>query len=237
MPSYSGFLLEKEVRALGSVLLEPKQPVVAVIGGSKVSTKITLLNNLIPKVDHIIIGGGMANTFLYSQNKEVGLSLCEKKFTNIAKEILKRAKLFNCKIHLPLDIVCSTALDTKSNHTIYEANACPRNEMILDVGPKTIENIRNTFKKSRTLIWNGPLGAFEIPPFNAATDAVALTASILTKEKKLISIAGGGDTVSALKSSGLANDFSYVSNAGGAFLEWMEGKSLPGLRALSNSWL
>ena len=235
LPSYSGLLLEKEIMALEKVLSKPKKPVVAVIGGSKVSTKITLLNNLIHKVNHIVIGGGMANTFLFAKNQEVGLSLCEKNLANIARKILTDARRFNCKIHLPLDIVCATALKIEAKSTIYEIDACPKNKMILDAGPKTIENIRDIFELCSTLIWNGPLGAFEISPFNNATKSVALIASRLTKEKKLLSIAGGGDTVAALNSSGAANDFSYISNAGGAFLEWMEGKSLPGVNALTNN--
>ena len=235
LPSYSGLLLEKEIKALQSALIKPKKPVVAVIGGAKVSTKITLLKNLMKKVEHIIIGGAMANTFLLALNNEIGLSLCEKNLIYITKEILTSAVKFNCKIHLPLDIVCADSLTDQTNSTVYEANECPKNEMILDVGPKTVANIKNILISSNTLIWNGPLGAFEIVPFNTSTNAVASIASILTKEKKLLSIAGGGDTVSALNAAGLANNFSYISNAGGAFLEWMEGKSLPGLAALSNA--
>ena len=235
LPSYSGLLLEKEITALQSALLKPKKPVVAVIGGAKVSTKITLLKSLIMKVEHIIIGGAMANTFLLALNNEIGLSVCEKNLIDITKEILTSAVKFNCKIHLPLDIVCAETLTEKTNSTVYEVNACPKNEMILDAGPKTVANIKKILTSSNTLIWNGPLGAFEIVPFNTSTNAVASIASTLTKEKKLLSIAGGGDTISALNAAGLANNFSYISNAGGAFLEWMEGKSLPGLTALSNN--
>ena len=233
LPSYSGLLLEKELAALKSALLKPQKPVVALVGGAKVSTKITLLNNLVRKVDHIIIGGGMANTFLFAKDKEVGISLCEKNLRNIATEILANSLNFNCKIHLPLDIVCASSINTNHKPNLYDANECPKDQMILDAGPKTIENIKNTLKRSNTLLWNGPLGAFEIVPFNASTNAIALFVSKLTKENKLLSIAGGGDTVSALNSSGVASDFSYISNAGGAFLEWTEGKSLPGITALS----
>ena len=236
LPSYSGLLLDKELTALERLLIRPKKPIVAVIGGSKVSTKITLLNHLIKKVDHIVIGGSMANTFLFAKKKEIGISLCERGLINIAKEILTNAKNFNCKIHLPLDIVCATTLNAKVKPKVYEVNACPKNKMILDSGPKTVANIKNTLEMSKTLIWNGPLGAFEIVPYNTSTDAVAVIASKLTKEKKLLSIAGGGDTVSSLNSSGVASDFSYVSNAGGAFLEWLEGKSLPGLTALTRNF-
>ena len=233
LPSYSGLLLEKEVAALNSALLTPKKPVVAVIGGSKVSTKITLLQNLITKVDHIVIGGGMANTFLFAQNKSVGISLYEKNLKSTAKHILAAAIKFNCKIHLPIDIVCATRISTNQKPTLHDANSCPDDKMILDVGPKTIAKITKVFKTSNTLIWNGPLGVFEVTPFNTATDAIAKVAVLLTKEKKLLSIAGGGDTIFALNSSGTSHDFSYISNAGGAFLEWMEGKNLPGIFALT----
>lgn len=235
LPSYSGLLLEKELIALTDGLLKPKTPVVAVIGGSKVSTKITLLNNLVQKVDHIVIGGGMANTFLFAQNKEIGLSLCEKNLIHSVHEVFTHAKTYDCKIHLPLDIVCANTLTSRAQATIFDTNLCPKNEMILDAGPKTVENIKKILKICNTLIWNGPLGAFEIVPFDASTNAIAIAAALLTKEKKLLSIAGGGDTVSALNSTGVINDFSYISNAGGAFLEWMEGKNLPGLAALSRN--
>ena len=233
LPSYSGLLLEKEVAALNSALSKPEKPVVAVIGGSKISTKITLLQNLVTKVDHIVIGGGMANTFLFAQNKNIGASLYEKKFKSTAKYILEEARKFNCKIHLPVDVVCATGLSPNQKPTLHDATACPENKMILDVGPKTIAKITKVFKTSKTLIWNGPIGVFEVTPFNTATDSIAVVAALLTKEKKLLSIAGGGDTVFALNSSGTSNDFSYISYAGGAFLEWMEGKILPGISALS----
>ena len=235
LPSYSGLLLEKEVAALNSALNKPKKPIVAVIGGSKVSTKITLLQNLILKVDHIVIGGGMANTFLSAQNKNIGVSLYEKNLKSTAKDILAQARKLNCKIHLPVDVVCATGLSAKQKPTLHDANECPEDKMILDVGPKTIAKITKVLKKSKTLIWNGPLGVFEVIPFNTATDSIAIVAALLTKEQKLLSIAGGGDTVFALNSSGTSNDFSYISNAGGAFLEWMEGKSLPGIFALSKN--
>lgn len=235
IPSYSGLLLEREIEMLQSTLLNPQKPVVAVIGGSKVSTKINLLNNLIQKVDHIMIGGGMANTFLFAQKKEIGASLYEKNLVIIAKKILTTASKYNCIIHLPLDIVCATGLNANSEPTVHESDACPKNKMILDCGPKTVTNITKVFGMSKTLLWNGPLGAFEVKPFNNATDAIALAASTLTKEGELLSVAGGGDTVSALNSLGLVDDFSYVSNAGGAFLEWLEGKNLPGLIALSRN--
>ena len=235
LPSYSGLLLEKEVAALNSALIKPKKPIVAVIGGSKVSTKITLLQNLILKVDHIVIGGGMANTFLSAQNKNIGVSLYEKNLKSTAKDILAQARRLNCKIHLPVDVVCATGLSAKQKPTLHDANGCPEDKMILDVGPKTIAKITKVLKKSKTLIWNGPLGVFEVIPFNTATDSIAIVAALLTKEQKLLSIAGGGDTVFALNSSGTSNDFSYISNAGGAFLEWMEGKSLPGILALSKN--
>ena len=235
LPAYSGLLLEKELNALESALLTPTGPTVAVVGGAKVSTKITLLTNLVQKVDHIVIGGGMANTFLFAEGKQIGTSLCETKLTDLIEKIKFEAEKFNCKIHLPLDIVCAAELKKNIPTSIYNSHECPTNKMILDVGPKTIADISMIFNSCKTLIWNGPLGAFEIAPFNKATNRVAQIAATLTRENKLISIAGGGDTVSALNYANVASDFSYISNAGGAFLEWMEGKKLPGIMALEAS--
>ena len=232
LPSYAGLLLEKELVALSKALLSPKKPLVAIVGGSKVSTKITLLKNLVKKVDHLIIGGGMANTFLHSKNKQIGRSLCEKNLSKLCKEILLSAKKFNCNIHLPVDIICAYELKKNQEITTHNINLCPPDKMILDCGPNTVSKICNILKKSNTLIWNGPLGAFETVPFNFSTEEVANLAAKLTKTGQLKSIAGGGDTVSALKSAKVLNDFSYVSYAGGAFLEWMEGKELPGIKAL-----
>ena len=235
LPSYSGLLLEKELLALSKALLNPKKPLVAIVGGSKVSTKITLLKNLVQKADHLIIGGGMANTFLHAKNKQIGRSLCEKNLSKLCKEILLSAKKFNCNIHLPIDIVCASNLKKKQQITTHNINFCPPDKMILDCGPNTVTKIWNILKKSNTLIWNGPLGAFETVPFNFSTEEVANLAAKLTKTDQLKSIAGGGDTLSALKSAEVLNDFSYVSYAGGAFLEWMEGKALPGIKALEEN--
>ena len=235
LPSYSGLLLEKELLSLNMALSNPKTPLVAIVGGSKVSTKITLLKNLVQKVDHLIIGGGMANTFLYAKNKQIGRSLCEIKLTKLASEILLNAKKYNCEVHLPLDVICAYDLKENEEVTTHNIDFCPTDKMILDSGPKTVAKIWNILKSSNTLIWNGPLGAFEILPFNFATEKVAKLVAELTKTNQLNSIAGGGDTVSALKSAKVLNDFSYVSYAGGAFLEWMEGKELPGIVALENN--
>ena len=235
LPSYSGLLFEKELFALSKTLINSEKPLTAIIGGSKVSTKIKLLENLVKKVDHLIIGGGMANTFLYAQQKEIGTSLCERELVKVSLSIQTTAKEYSCQIHLPLDIVCARKLKENQCISILNTEACPVDKMILDCGPKTTANVRKVLSSSRTLIWNGPLGAFEIKPFNTATEEIAKSVAELTKKKKLLSIAGGGDTISALKSTGTLSDFSYISNAGGAFLEWMEGKELPGLKALSST--
>ncbi len=232
LPSYSGLLLEKELSSLDKALHNSKRPLVAIVGGSKVSTKIQLLNSLIKRVDHIIIGGGMANTLLYSQNKEIGRSLCEKDFVEISVDIMQTAKKLNCQIHLPLDLVCADKFDDGQEFVIRNINSCPPDKMILDCGPKTVANVKTILESCKTLIWNGPLGAFEIPPFNVATNTVAKIVANLTKKQHLESIAGGGDTLAALNEAGVTNDFTYVSNAGGAFLEWLEGNELPGLKAL-----
>lgn len=235
LPSYSGLLLEREILTLNNALLYPKTPVTAIVGGSKVSTKIPILKNLVQKVNHIVIGGGMANTFIYAQNKKVGKSLFEKDLVPLCQEILITARALNCQIHLPIDIVCASELKEEQTSTTHDVNACPSDKMILDAGPETVANIFTILKKSKTLIWNGPLGAFEIVPFDKSTQAVATIVASLTKKKKLLSIAGGGDTLSALNSANLTDKFSYVSNAGGAFLKWMEGKKLPGIAALEKN--
>ena len=232
LPSYSGLHLQKELSALNQALLNPKKPLTAIIGGSKVSTKITLLKNLIKKVDHLIIGGGMANTFLYAQKREIGQSLCEKNLTQLSQDIITTANEFNCEIHLPLDAVCARKLREGEEVSINDINSCPPDRMILDSGPKTIAHINNILKSTNTLIWNGPLGAFETPPFDTATKKIAKIVAKMTRTGQLVSVAGGGDTVAALNNSNITRELSYVSNAGGAFLEWMEGKDLPGLLAL-----
>lgn len=232
LPSCAGRLMQAELSALEGALSTPKRPVMAVVGGAKVSTKLELLGNLVAKVDHLVIGGGMANTFLAAQGINVGKSLAEHEMTATAVEILGKAKDAGCNVILPIDVVVAWefAADTK-NETVA-ADACPSDAMILDAGPKTVSVISKALEASETLIWNGPLGAFEITPFDAATNAAASQAAAMSKAGSLISVAGGGDTVAALNKTGAADDFTYISTAGGAFLEWMEGKTLPGVAAL-----
>lgn len=232
LPSCAGRLMEAELRALEKALTSPERPLVAVVGGAKVSTKLELLGNLTSKVDRIVIGGGMANTFLAAQGVDVGKSLCEHDMADAARKIMADAEAAGCELVLPLDIVVAREFKADAPHEIVPASACPPDAMILDAGPASIARIAAVFSGARTLVWNGPLGAFEIPPFNAATDAAARQAASLTRAGRLVSVAGGGDTVAALNSSGSAEDFSYVSTAGGAFLEWLEGKTLPGVAAL-----
>ncbi|MBB1496916.1 phosphoglycerate kinase [Paracoccus sp. MC1862] len=232
MPSGAGKLMEAELNALDAALGTPERPVVAIVGGAKVSTKLDLLSNLISKVDHLVIGGGMANTFLVAQGIEVGKSLAERDMADTAREILSRAQGEGCTIHLPVDVVIAREFAANAPSEVVPANACPADAMILDAGPQTVAKIREVFGQCRTLIWNGPLGAFEIEPFDAATTAAAKVAAEMTRAGQLISVAGGGDTVAALNKAGVAGDFTFISTAGGAFLEWMEGKDLPGVAAL-----
>ena len=232
LPSAAGRLMEAELSALEKALGSPERPVVAVVGGAKVSTKLDLLANLLRKVDVLVIGGGMANTFLAAEGLNVGRSLAEHEMTGTARDILEAAGEAACEIVLPVDLVVAAELKAGADNRIVTADDCPANQMILDVGPKTLEKIATAFEGARTLIWNGPLGAFEIDPFDAATVAAAQKAAALTRAGQLISVAGGGDTVAALHKAGVAGDFTYVSTAGGAFLEWMEGKVLPGIAAL-----
>ncbi len=235
LPSCAGRLMQAELEALENALSKPEHPVVAVVGGAKVSTKIDLLGNLIPKVDQIIIGGGMANTFLAAQGHPVGKSLCEHDLLDTARDIMAAATAGNCELILPTDVVSATEFAANAPHTTHAASACPDDVMILDAGPDSIARIKSVLDAAKTLVWNGPLGAFEIEPFNTATDAAALHAAQLSKAGKLRSVAGGGDTVAALNTSGAADDFTYISTAGGAFLEWLEGKTLPGVAALEAS--
>ncbi|MBR2268150.1 phosphoglycerate kinase [Sphingobium sp.] len=233
LPAFAGRSMEKELDALEAALGAPVKPVAAVVGGAKVSTKLDVLNNLVTKVDHLIIGGGMANTFLHARGVDVGKSLCEKDLADTAEAIFDKAEEAGCIIHLPYDVVVAKefAANPPSVRTcnVHEVAA---DEMILDVGPAAVEALGDALKNCRTLVWNGPLGAFEIAPFDAATIALAKTAAALTKEGQLVSVAGGGDTVAALNHAGAAADFTFISTAGGAFLEWMEGKELPGVKAL-----
>lgn len=233
-PSCAGRLMAQELSALEAALGNPKRPVVAVVGGAKVSTKLDLLGNLVDKVDHLVIGGGMANTFLAAQGVNVGQSLCEHDLADTAREILAKAKAAGCEIILPRDIVVAREFKAGADNETVAPDACPADAMILDAGPETVAYIKDVLENSKTLIWNGPLGAFEIEPFNAATNAAAMAAAKLTRAGKLISVAGGGDTVAALNQAGAADSFTYISTAGGAFLEWMEGKELPGIAALQN---
>jgi phosphoglycerate kinase len=232
LPACAGRLMQAELEALEAALGDPVRPVVAVVGGAKVSTKLDLLGNLVGKVDHLVIGGGMANTFLAAQGIDVGKSLCEHDLADTAREILAKAEAAGCEIILPEDVVVAWEFAANVRNETVPANACPPDAMILDAGPAAIAKINATLDNARTLIWNGPLGAFEIEPFNAATNAAAAHAAELSKAGRLTSVAGGGDTVAALNQAGAADSFTYISTAGGAFLEWMEGKELPGVAAL-----
>ena len=232
LPAAAGRLMEAELKALESALGTPLRPVVAVVGGAKVSTKLDLLGNLVGKVDHLVIGGGMANTFLVAKGIEVGKSLAERDMADTAREILAKAEAAGCRIHLPVDVVVAREFKAGAANETVAADACPADAMILDAGPATVAEIAKVFGEAKTLIWNGPLGAFEIEPFDAATNAAARRAAELTKAGGLVSVAGGGDTVAALNKANAAESFSFISTAGGAFLEWMEGKELPGVAAL-----
>ncbi|SHG78015.1 phosphoglycerate kinase [Cognatiyoonia sediminum] len=232
-PACAGRLMAAELSALEAALGTPERPVVAVVGGAKVSTKLDLLGNLVGKVDHLVIGGGMANTFLAAQGIDVGKSLCEHDLADTARDILSKADVAGCEIILPRDIVVAREFAANAANETVAPDACPSDAMILDAGPETVAYIGSVLENAKTLVWNGPLGAFEIEPFDAATNAAAKKAASLSKAGKLISVAGGGDTVAALNQAGAADDFTYISTAGGAFLEWMEGKILPGVAALS----
>ena len=223
LPAAAGRLMEAELKALEAALGAPERPLVAVVGGAKVSTKLDLLGNLVRKVNTLVIGGGMANTFLAAKGIDVGRSLAEHEMTDTAREIIAKAEEAACKILLPVDVVCATEFAAHADTVTVAADACPPDRMILDAGPQSVERIVAAFEAARTLIWNGPLGAFEIEPFDMATNAAARKAAELTRAGKLTSVAGGGDTVSALNKAGVADDFTYISTAGGAFLEWMEG--------------
>ncbi|MFA9230435.1 MAG: phosphoglycerate kinase [Microgenomates group bacterium] len=232
LPSFAGRLMAEELAALEAALGNPVRPVVAVVGGAKVSTKLELLGNLVGRVDHLVIGGGMANTFLVAQGVEVGKSLAERDMAGTALEILAKAKTAGCVIHLPVDIVVAREFKAGVANETLSVSQCPGDAMILDAGPATVAELSGVFAACKTLIWNGPLGAFEIEPFNKATFAAAAAAADLTRAGKLVSVAGGGDTVAALNQAGVSQDFTFISTAGGAFLEWMEGKVLPGVAAL-----
>jgi phosphoglycerate kinase len=232
LPAYAGRTMQAELDALTKGLEAPKRPVVAIVGGAKVSTKIDLLENLVTKVDALVIGGGMANTFVHATGLNVGKSLAEKDLAATALRIIEKARDANCSIILPVDGVCAYEFKAGAHNQTYGIDAIPEDQMILDVGSQSVERINAAINDAATLVWNGPLGAFEIPPFDQGTVAAARHAAQRTKEGKLVSVAGGGDTVAALNHAGVAESFSYVSTAGGAFLEWLEGKALPGVEAL-----
>jgi phosphoglycerate kinase len=233
LPSYAGPLMIEEIDALRRALEKPERPTAAVIGGAKVSTKIPVLKNLIPKVDKLIVGGGMANTFLLAQGVSIGKSLAEPDFAETAREIMHAAKARSCEVILPHDVVVAKAFAAGAASAVHPVLETPADGMILDVGPKTVAHLKGILESCRTLLWNGPLGAFEIAPFGEGTFALARAAAALTKAGRLVSVAGGGDTVAALNGAGVTADFTYVSTAGGAFLEWLEGRELPGVAALA----
>lgn len=232
LPAFAGRAMQAELETLQKALGNPEKPVVAVVGGAKVSTKLDVLTHLVARVDHLIIGGGMANTFLAARGVNVGKSLCEHDLTATADAILDAADKAGCTVHLPYDVVVAKEFAPNPPTRTVNVHELAADEMILDVGPAAVEALADVLKTCRTLVWNGPMGAFETPPFDAATVALARTAAALTREGSLVSVAGGGDTVAALNHAGVAGDFTFVSTAGGAFLEWMEGRTLPGVQAL-----
>lgn len=233
LPAYAGRAMEAELDALQKALGEPEHPVAAVVGGAKVSSKLDVLRHLVTKVDHLIIGGGMANTFLAARGVDVGKSLCEHELASVCEQIMEAADKANCTVHLPYDVVVAKEFKPNPATRTVNVHEVAADEMILDVGPAAVESLGDVLKNCRTLVWNGPLGAFETVPFDKATVALAKTAAALTEGGSLVSVAGGGDTVAALNHAGVADAFTFVSTAGGAFLEWMEGKDLPGVAALT----
>lgn len=235
LPSCAGFLMEAELTALSDALEAPERPVMAFVGGAKISTKLSVLKNMTQKVDYLFLGGGMANTFLYANGKSVGKSLCENDMADEARQIMDAAKENGCEIVLPTDLIVVKELSEDAPYETVDTDSVPADMMAVDNGPQTIAHIKEIMDQCKTVLWNGPLGVFEIKPFDTATNEVARYAAQLTSEGKLKTVAGGGDTVSALENAGAASGFSYISTAGGAFLEWLEGKNLPGVAALKNS--
>jgi phosphoglycerate kinase len=233
IPAFAGRLMQAELEALDSALASPARPVMAVVGGAKIATKLDLLGNLVARVDQLVIGGGMANTFLNAMGIDVGVSLCEHDMADTARGILARADEIGCEVVLPSDVVIAAEFKASADSIVVPVDAVPDDRMILDVGPETVAALSARLAEVRTLVWNGPLGAFEVPPFDMGTNAVAQAAAECTQAGGLLSVAGGGDTVAALNHAGAADRFSYVSTAGGAFLEWLEGKTLPGVAALA----
>ena len=234
LPNAAGRLMQAELEALSKALEQPERPVAAVVGGAKISTKLELLGNLVQRVDKLILGGGMANTFMFAQGTDVGNSLCEKDMADEARAIMEKAKAAGCEIVLPTDGVVAPEFKEGAPSQTVAVNAIPADQMMLDVGPDSVVALDAVIDGCKTVVWNGPLGAFEITPFDTGTSAVARHAAERTKQGKVLSVAGGGDTVAALEHAGVISDFSYVSTAGGAFLEWMEGKELPGVAALKS---
>jgi phosphoglycerate kinase len=234
MPSYAGLLMMAEIDAVGRAIEDPKRPVMAIVGGAKVSTKIDVLSNLVSCMDVVVVGGGMANTFLNAQGVNVGNSLYEPDFVETVKEVAARAKASGCEIMLPIDEVVANEFAAGTEWKVCDVNAIPSDMMVLDQGPKSIDRLRERLREMKTLLWNGPLGAFEIAPFGEGTMDLAREAGRLSKEGKLITVAGGGDTVRALNMAGVAQDFTYLSTAGGAFLEWLAGRQLPAVAALAS---
>jgi phosphoglycerate kinase len=235
LPAYAGRSMQRELEMLTSMLADPKRPLAAIVGGAKVSTKFELLGNLMRRVEYLFVGGGMANTFLEASGKQIGKSLYEKKFADIARQLIADAEGANCKLVLPIDAVVATRLEPNVRTKVVDIDAIGEEEMILDIGPRTISQVVGLLASARTLVWNGPVGAFEVPPFHTGTMSIAKVAAQLTKVGALDTIAGGGDTIAALNQAGATQDFTYVSTAGGAFLEWLEGKRLPGVEALRSS--
>ena len=234
LPSCAGRSMQTELEHLEKALGSPRRPVMGIVGGAKVSTKLELLDNLVGKLDRLAIGGGMANTFLYAQGHDVGGSLCEKDLAETARTILEKAEAAGCEILLPTDVVAARKLQSYADNRTVDLDGVAPDESIFDVGPRSLQRILDAIAASRTLVWNGPLGVFEVPPFDKGTVAAARQAARLAKAGTLVAVGGGGDTVAALNMAGVADDFTYVSTAGGAFLEWMEGKTLPGVAALED---
>ena len=235
LPCAAGLLMAAELDALAAALQTPKKPVLAIVGGSKISTKLGVLYNLLPKVDYLVLGGAMPNTFLLAQGKNVGKSLCEADMINEANKIMTEAKKQDCEIILPQDYVVVESLESPTCHDTVTIDDIPDDKMAVDMGEQTICALKDIISKCQTVLWNGPLGVFEIKPFDTATNDVAAHVAKLTRDKQLTSVAGGGDTVAALENAGVAADISYISTAGGAFLEWLEGKDLPGVMALKKA--
>jgi phosphoglycerate kinase len=235
IPSGAGLLMEAEIKALTEALEAPTKPVMAVVGGAKVSTKLSVLNNMVKKVDYLVLGGGMANTFIYAQGHAVGKSLCENDMADEAKHIMASAEQADCKIILPVDQVVVREFKENAPHKVIQTGEIAEDQMAIDIGEASIQEIENILEECKTVLWNGPMGVFEMKPFDNGTNKVAQKVAALTKAGNMVSVAGGGDTVAALDNAGALNDFSYISTAGGAFLEWIEGKELPGVTALNDA--